>query len=125
LTPLNYQQLQQLYTSLLPHKFTILAFPCNQFARQEPGTNQEIKEFATQTHGATFPLFAKIFVNGPKTHPIFKFLKAQQGGLLGSTIKWNFTKFVVDREGRPVRRYAPNMKPVEMTDYLMQLLTNS
>nr|UCK81636.1 probable phospholipid hydroperoxide glutathione peroxidase [Arenicola marina] len=89
----------------------ILAFPCNQFGSQEPGTNEEIKEFARGKYGAQFDLFAKIDVNGSNALPLFNYLKMKQGGTLGDFIKWNFTKFVVDKEGKPVKRYAPNVEP--------------
>lgn len=91
----------------------MLAFPCNQFGSQEPGSNEDIKKFATgPAMGATFDLFAKVEVNGDGADPVWKFLKEKQGGLLGSGIKWNFTKFVVDQEGRPVARVGPMNDPI-------------
>ncbi len=89
----------------------ILAFPCNQFGSQEPGTDAEIKAFAT-AKGATFDMFSKIDVNGGNTHLLFEYLKAKQGGMLGNFIKWNFTKFVVDKNGHPVARFAPLDDPI-------------
>lgn len=87
-------------------KFNILAFPCNQFGNQEPGTNEEIKAFA-KSFGAKFDMFSKIKVNGDDTHPLWKYLKNKQGGTLGNFIKWNFTKFLINKEGIPVARYSP------------------
>lgn len=89
----------------------ILAFPCNQFGGQEPGTNEEIKAFATEKYGVQFDMFAKIDVNGKKADPLYNFLKKKQGGTLGDFIKWNFSKFLVNKEGVPVKRYAPNDEP--------------
>lgn len=89
---MNYQQLQELYQELAPRGFTVLAFPCNQFGRQEPGTEAEIKAFATGVYGAEFPLFAKVRVNGADAHPLWKFLKSSLKGTFGQSIKWNFTK---------------------------------
>jgi len=99
----------------------ILAFPCNQFGRQEPKTNAEIKDFFN-AKGATFPLFEKIYVNGSKAHPIYMFLRAKIGGIMGSSIKWNFTKFLCDRNGTPVERYSPPTKPFEFKKDIMELL---
>jgi len=87
-----------------------LAFPCNQFGGQEPGGPQEILDFVAK-YGVTFPMFEKIDVNGPNTHPLYKYLKAQKGELLGNDIKWNFAKFLVDRDGRVIARYAPTSNP--------------
>jgi len=89
----------------------ILAFPCNQFGGQEPGTNAEIKDFARNKEHAKFDLFAKIDVNGNNADPLYKYLKSKQSGTLGSFIKWNFTKFLVDRNGQPIKRYAPSFDP--------------
>jgi len=92
----------------------ILGFPCNQFGGQEPGTNEEIKQFATSTFGVTFDMFSKIDVNGDKSHPLYKYLKYKQGGTLGDFIKWNFSKFIIDKQGQPVERYAPNVEPFSL-----------
>ncbi|CAC5414520.1 GPX4 [Mytilus coruscus] len=89
----------------------ILGFPCNQFGSQEPGTEAEIKSFVTDKFGVQFDMFSKINVNGNDGHPLFKYLKHKQGGTLGDFIKWNFTKFLVNKEGIPVKRYAPNTEP--------------
>lgn len=99
----------------------VLAFPCNQFGGQEPGSNAEIKSFASR-QGAKFPLFAKVDVNGSGASPLWDFLKKEQGGLLTSDIKWNFTKFLVDREGRVVKRYASTTTPGEIEADIKALL---
>lgn len=111
-TDKNYTQLQQLHAMYAESKgLRILAFPCNQFGGQEPGTNEEIKAFATEKYGVQFDMFAKIDVNGKKADPLYNFLKKKQGGTLGDFIKWNFSKFLVNKEGVPVKRYAPNDEP--------------
>ena len=89
----------------------ILAFPCNQFGSQEPGTNEEIKAFVGK-YGVQFDMFDKIDVNGNGAHPLFEYLKSKQGGTLGNFIKWNFTKFVIDKEGQPIARFAPTDDPI-------------
>jgi len=102
----------------------ILAFPCNQFGRQEPKTNAEIKQFA-QSKGATFPIFEKIYVNGKKADPLYNFLRAKIGGIMGSSIKWNFTKFLCNRDGIPIERYAPPTKPYDFKKDILALLNNN
>jgi len=99
----------------------VLAFPCNQFGGQEPGAAAEIRAFA-DAKGATFPLFAKLDVNGFNTHPLFKDLKAQQGEFLSSDVKWNFAKFLVDRDGTCVGRYGPQVPPSEIESDVVKLL---
>lgn len=99
----------------------ILAFPCNQFGGQEPGTNAEIKQFAVG-RGAKYDLFAKVDVNGDDAHPLWQYLKQRQGGTLVDAIKWNFTKFLVDRNGQPVGRYGPTTSPLEMRNELEKYL---
>lgn len=94
--------------------FSIAAFPCNQFKKQEPGTNEEIKKFAEEKYGVTFDMYAKIDVNGDEADPLYKFLKDKQHGTLGNAIKWNFTKFLVDKEGKPVKRYGPPTAPFDI-----------
>lgn len=111
LTKKNYAQLAQLHESYKEHGLRILGFPCNQFGGQEPGSNAEIKEFAI-AHGAEFDLFSKIDVNGNTAHPLYKFLKKAQGGTFGDSIKWNFTKFLCDKQGVPVKRYGPTTDPL-------------
>uniref|UniRef100_A0A8W8IU74 Glutathione peroxidase n=1 Tax=Magallana gigas TaxID=29159 RepID=A0A8W8IU74_MAGGI len=105
-------QLQKLHEKYAEEKgLRILGFPCNQFGSQEPGSEEEIKKFVTERYGVKFDMFSKIDVNGNNAHPLYKYLKAKQGGTLGDFIKWNFTKFLVNKEGKPVKRYAPNTEP--------------
>ncbi|MEC7263039.1 MAG: glutathione peroxidase [Bacteroidota bacterium] len=121
LTP-QYEGLEKLYETYKDNGLVILGFPCNQFGNQEPGTADEIQEFCQLNYGVSFPMFAKIEVNGKNTHPIFKYLKSKLGGLLGSKIQWNFTKFVVDKQGTPVKRFAPISTPESMEDYIKEIL---
>lgn len=108
----QYAGLEALQRKFADRGFCVLGFPCNQFGAQEPGAESEIAAFCSTSYDVTFPLFAKIEVNGPSAHPLYRLLKRQAPGLLGSeAIKWNFTKFLVDREGRVVRRYAPTDTP--------------
>jgi glutathione peroxidase len=107
----QYAGLQELYGKYKDRGFEILAFPCNQFGHQEPGSDEDIKEFCEVNYGVEFPLFSKIEVNGDGTHPLYKFLKSEKTGLLGDSIKWNFTKFLVDKQGNVVDRYAPMTPP--------------
>ena len=119
----QYEGLETLYQKYKDQGLVILGFPCNQFANQEPGSSAEIEEFCQINYGVTFPLFEKIDVNGKKTHPIFKFLKSElSGGIFGSSIKWNFTKFVIDRQGVPVKRFSSTTKPEKMEKKIQQLL---
>jgi glutathione peroxidase len=107
----QYKGLEQLHRELSPRGFAVLGFPCNQFGAQEPGDAKQIETFCDRTYGVTFPMFAKIDVNGSKAHPLYDYLKSEKTGLLGSSIKWNFTKFVVDRSGKVVGRHAPTVTP--------------
>jgi glutathione peroxidase len=107
----QYEGLQKLYVAHREKGFEILDFPCNQFGKQAPGSAEEIHEFCTLKYRTTFPQFAKINVNGADADPLYVYLKGQQKGKLGSNIKWNFTKFLVDRNGNVVKRYGPNQKP--------------
>lgn len=108
----QYEGLEALYRSLKDRGFAVLGFPCNQFAGQEPGSADEIGQFCKLTYDVSFPMFAKIDVNGPDASPLYKWLKAEAPGLLGSTsVKWNFTKFLVDRDGHVAGRYAPTTRP--------------
>ena len=114
LTP-QYEGLEALYKAHKDRGLTILGFPCNQFGAQEPGTSEEIGSFCSLTYDVTFPMMAKIDVNGPSTHPLYAYLKKQQKGVLGTEgIKWNFTKFLIDRDGKVVERFAPTTKPEEL-----------
>ena len=107
----QYKGLQALQDRFAPKGFFVLGFPCDQFGHQEPGTDTEIRDFCESGYRISFPLFAKILVNGGGTHPLYTFLKAQKGGLLGSAIKWNFTKFLVGRDGAVVDRFSPTTTP--------------
>jgi glutathione peroxidase len=119
----QYKGLQALYDRHRERGFTVLGFPCNQFLAQEPGDEQEIQSFCSTSYGVTFPMFSKIEVNGDGTHPLYAHLKAAAPGALGTeAIKWNFTKFLVDRQGRVVKRYAPNTEPEEMAKDIAALL---
>ena len=119
----QYAGLESLYKRYKDKGLVILGFPCNQFMNQEPLSENEIESFCSLTYGVTFPMFAKIDVNGEKTHPLYAFLKKSKKGLLGSeSIKWNFTKFLVDKNGNVVNRYAPATKPEALeADLLVQL----
>jgi glutathione peroxidase len=119
----QYRQLQALYDELAPQGLEILAFPCNQFGRQEPGSDSEIENFCQLNYGVTFPVFQKIDVNGPETHAIFNYLKSSAPGVLGSeAIKWNFTKFLLNRDGLPIHRYAPVTSPNDIRSDIQKLL---
>ncbi|KAI3423212.1 Glutathione peroxidase [Psidium guajava] len=111
-TDTNYTQLTELHNKYKDQGLEILAFPCNQFLKQEPGTSQEAQEFACTRYKAEYPIFQKVRVNGPDTAPVYKFLKASKSGFLGSRIKWNFTKFLVDKEGHAISRYGPTTSPL-------------
>ena len=107
----QYQGLEALQKALAPRQFSVLGFPCNQFGGQEPGDAGQIEQFCASNYAISFPMFAKIDVNGSKEHPLYSYLKREKSGLLGSSIKWNFTKFVVDRSGKVVGRHAPTVTP--------------
>lgn len=118
----QYEGLQKLYDKYQDKGLEILDFPCNQFGHQAPGTEEEIQEFCTLRYKTTFPLFAKIDVNGKGAEPLFQYLKRQKGGFLGDDIKWNFTKFLVSRNGTVVERYAPATKPEKIEEDILKLL---
>jgi glutathione peroxidase len=118
----QYKGLEQLHRDFSPRGFAVLGFPCNQFGGQEPGDARQIEEFCTREYGVTFPMFAKIDVNGSKAHPLFDHLKNAKSGLLGPSIKWNFTKFLVDRSGAAVGRYAPTATPEGLRKEIEALL---
>jgi len=119
----QYAGLESLYEKLREKGLTILGFPCNQFGKQEPGNEEEIGAFCRINYGVSFPMFAKIDVNGPNTHPLYEFLKGEQPGVLGTkNIKWNFTKFLVDRNGKVVDRFAPMTKPDEIEKSIATVL---
>ena len=118
----QYEGLQKLYDKYKDKGFEILDFPCNQFGHQAPGTEDEIQEFCTLKYKTTFPLFAKIDVNGKDAEPLFEYLKKQKGGFLGDDIKWNFTKFLVSREGTVMERYAPVTKHEKIESDILKFL---
>ncbi|HLZ01845.1 MAG TPA: glutathione peroxidase [Bradyrhizobium sp.] len=107
----QYEGLEALHRELSPRGFSVLGFPCNQFGAQEPGDAKAIADFCESKYDVSFPLFAKIDVNGARAHPLYNYLKGEKSGLLGASIKWNFTKFLVDRAGRVVARHAPTATP--------------
>jgi len=119
----QYEALEQLHKKYAARGFSVLGFPCNQFGGQEPGDARTIANFCSQNYDVTFPLFAKIDVNGDHAHPLYDYLKDEKPGLLGSkAIKWNFTKFIVDRYGKVVARHAPTTKPEALTREIENLL---
>ncbi|GCD90118.1 glutathione peroxidase [Nocardioides sp. LS1] len=111
----QYSGLQELHDSYEDRGFSVLGFPCDQFGGQEPGSEDEIASFCERNFGVSFPLFAKVDVNGDNAHPVFQWLRKQKSGLLGNKIRWNFTKFLVDRDGKVIGRYAPTTPPEKIT----------
>ncbi|PIA45940.1 hypothetical protein AQUCO_01600291v1 [Aquilegia coerulea] len=122
LTSSNYTELSHIYDKYKTQGLEILAFPCNQFGGQEPGSNTEIKKFACTRYKAEFPIFDKVDVNGPNTAPVYQFLKSSTGGFLGDVVKWNFEKFLVDKNGKVVERYAPTTSPFQIEKDIQKLL---
>jgi glutathione peroxidase len=118
----QYKGLEALQQTLAPRGFSVLGFPCNQFGSQEPGDATQIEQFCSINYGVTFPMFAKIDVNGNGAHPLYQHLKNAKSGLLGSSIKWNFTKFLIDRSGQVVARHAPTTKPEALVKEIEGLL---
>lgn len=119
----QYQGLEAVYKKFHDRGFEVLGFPCNQFGAQEPGTEAEIGAFCEKNYGVTFPLFAKVDVNGENAHPLFKHLKEAAPGVLGTeAIKWNFTKFLINKDGSVYKRYAPQTKPEEIVEDIEKLL---
>jgi glutathione peroxidase len=118
----QYAGLQKLQDTYAERGFAVLGFPCDQFGHQEPGSEEEIASFCESSFGVSFPMFAKIDVNGADTHPLYAWLKDEQSGLLGGKIKWNFTKFLVGRDGTPVNRFAPQTDPLDISDDIEQAL---
>lgn len=118
----QYEGLENLYKKYKDDGLVILGFPCNQFGAQEPGSSNDIEEFCQVNYGVSFPMMEKVDVNGDGTHPVFKYLKSKLGGFLGSRIKWNFTKFVIDRNGKPVERFGPITKPEAIEPTIKKLL---
>ncbi len=121
LTP-QYEGLERLYQNYKDKGLIILGFPCNQFGNQEPGDEKSISEGCLINYGVTFPMFAKVDVNGDNAHPIFKYLKEELNGTFGNKVKWNFTKFLIDAEGNPKKRFAPIVKPAKIEKYLQEHL---
>ncbi|MBB5048254.1 glutathione peroxidase [Rhodopseudomonas rhenobacensis] len=118
----QYKGLEELQQAYGDRGFSVLGFPCNQFGHQEPGDAAAIGQFCQKNYGVSFPMFDKVEVNGSGAHPLFQYLKAEKSGLLGAAIKWNFTKFLVDRSGRVVARHAPTTTPQSLTKDIEALL---
>jgi glutathione peroxidase len=121
----QYDGLQALHETYGPQGLVLIGFPCDQFANQEPGDDAAIEEFCRINFGVTFPLTTKVDVNGSGTHPVFAFLKERTGGLLGSSVKWNFTKFLVAGDGQTVTRFSSRTEPASMTDAIEELLADA
>lgn len=121
LTP-QFEDLEFLYKKYKNENFEILGFPCNQFAKQELNSNNEIQEFCQLNYGVTFKVFDKINVNGKNAHPLYKYLKKEKSGIFGGSIKWNFTKFLIDKNGNVVERYAPTDSPLKMEEKIKELI---
>ena len=118
----QYDGLEALNKKYKDQGLVIIGFPCDQFAHQEPGTDEEIAEFCRLNHGVTFQLMSKIEVNGKNAHPVYEYLKGAAKGTFGNAIKWNFTKFLISRDGQTVKRYAPTVKPEDMEKDIVELL---
>jgi glutathione peroxidase len=118
----QYRGLEALYKAFGSRGFSVLGFPCNQFGSQEPGDARQIEQFCASNYAITFPMFAKIDVNGNNAHPLYQHLKKEKSGLLGASIKWNFTKFLIDRSGKVVARHAPTANPEGLTKEIEALL---
>lgn len=112
----QYKGLQKLYEEFRDEGFVVLGFPCDQFAHQEPGSDEEIGAFCERNFGVEFPLFSKVEVNGSDAHPLYEWLKSENSGVLGGRIKWNFTKFLVGRDGHVIDRFGPNRKPEDLRE---------
>ncbi|WP_024615270.1 glutathione peroxidase [Clostridium sp. Ade.TY] len=118
----QFEELENLYKKYKEQGFEILGFPCNQFKNQDPNNNEQINNFCKLNYGVTFKMFEKIDVNDDSAHPLYKFLKNEKSGIWGKKIKWNFTKFLIDREGNVVDRFSPTTKPSNMKKYIEKLL---
>ena len=118
----QFEDLEFLYKKYKNENFEILGFPCNQFAKQELNSNDEIQEFCQLNYGVTFKVFDKINVNGKNAHPLYKYLKKEKSGIFGGSIKWNFTKFLIDKNGNVVERYAPTDSPLKMEEKIKELI---
>ena len=120
----QYQGLQDLHTTYADDGFAVLGFPCNQFGGQEPGDAEEIGAFCEKNYGVTFPLFEKVDVNGDQAHPLFRWLREETSGLMGSAIKWNFTKFLIGRDGTVLKRYGSTTTPQKIAGDIEKALTD-
>ncbi len=120
----QYQGLQELHTTYAGDGFAVLGFPCNQFGGQEPGDAEEIGAFCEKNYGVTFPLFEKVDVNGDQAHPLFRWLREETSGLMGSAIKWNFTKFLIGRDGTVLKRYGSTTTPQKIAGDIEKALTD-
>jgi glutathione peroxidase len=120
----QFEGLQGLYEKYGADGLTVLGFPCDQFAHQDPGTDEEIGAFCQQNYGVSFPMFSKVEVNGDGAHPLYRWLRNQKGGLLGNRIKWNFTKFLVGKDGQVIDRYAPSTKPEKIAGDIEKALAS-
>ena len=118
----QFKDLETIYEKHKDQKFSVLGFPCNQFNQQDPGNEEGIKNFCELNYGVTFPMFSKIDVNGKSAHPLFVHLRKETKGLLGDSVKWNFTKFLVDRNGKVLRRYPPTTSPLAIEKDIEELL---
>lgn len=118
----QFKDLESLYQKYKNSGLEILGFPCNQFAKQDPGSNEEINQFCQVNYGVTFTMFEKIDVNGKNAHPLYQFLKSQAKGVLSNEIKWNFTKFLIDANGNVIKRYAPTISPLNIKEDIEKLL---
>lgn len=121
LTP-QFNELEEVYQEYKDKGLEILGFPCNQFAKQDPGSNEEIQKVCQLNYGVSFNMFKKINVNGKDAHPLYKYLKSEAKGLLSKEIKWNFTKFLIDANGNVIKRYAPTVSPLKIKDDIEELL---
>jgi glutathione peroxidase len=119
----QYKELEQIYREFKAKGLEVLGFPCNQFGAQEPGNEEEIKNFCSLTYDVSFPIFAKVDVNGDNAHPIYKLLKSELSGIFGTeAVKWNFTKFVIDKNGKPFKRFAPQDTPLKIAKEIESIL---
>jgi len=118
----QYEGLEKLYQAYKDRSFVVLGFPCNQFGAQEPDSAGDIASFCQINYGVSFPMFAKVDVNGPGAHPVFAFLKKAKPGLFGQSIRWNFTKFLIGRDGVPLRRFAPTTEPAKLAPHVEKAL---
>jgi glutathione peroxidase len=118
----QYEGLEKLYRDYKDKGLVILGFPCNQFGKQEPGNSKQISEGCLINYGVSFPMFSKIDVNGENAHPIYKYLKSELNGTFGSFIKWNFTKFMIDKNGKPYKRFSPTTEPEKLRTHIEALL---